>query len=101
MKVGGFIDFYLSMHYRWLGHVARLRPERWAYRAASWLYLRWKNEGVLNKNWNAYIPDFRWKLRGIGNTNKFTFDGLVHNWTQLSGAGSWWVLASDGPMARI
>ena len=33
-------EIHLSMHDRWFDHVARLSPERWTYRAASWLSLR-------------------------------------------------------------
>lgn len=92
---GGFIEFYLLQHFRWMGHLARMSEDRWAYRAASWLSLRWKEEGAINKNWNAYFSQFRWKLRGVGGTNKYTFAGLLQHWAQNSGNCNWWMLARD------
>lgn len=67
---------------------------RWAYRAASWGSLRWKSEGAVNKNWNKYEQGYMWKLRGVGPSNKYTWDRRMHSWSDTNGCNLW-MLAKD------
>jgi len=87
----------MQKYFRWYGHVARMDHSRWAYRTASWLSLRSKKSGALSQNWNCYNKSHAWKLRGVGKTNKYTCDKLLHCLQEKSdwANGNWWPLGLD------
>jgi len=51
----------------------------------------------MNQNWNKYAVSHAWRLRGVGATNKFTCDKLLHCWQEKSdwANGNWWLLVLD------
>lgn len=90
---GPIATHYLSKHFQWAGHVARMSSQRWAFRTSSWYSLRWKNSGS-SENWNAYKAEFQWKRRGIGKSNKWTWDKLLQDWSEKKNH-NWWSVAGD------
>lgn len=90
---GPIASMYLSKHFQWAGHVARMDSQRWAFRTSSWYSLRWENSGS-SEHWNAYKADFQWKRRGVGKTNKWTWDKLLQDWSAKKNL-NWWSVAWD------
>lgn len=85
---------YLAKYWQWAGHVARMDPGRWAYRATSWWSLRWKSMAVAD-HFPVYRKEFQWKMRGSARKKeKYCWDIYLHKFGEEDGC-SWWSLARD------
>ena len=51
----------MIIKWRWAGHVARMRDNRWTVRVTDWiLYGKKRNRGRPKKRWRDQLPE-RWK----------------------------------------
>ena len=55
-KVTGVIEYTLKQKWKWVGHITRMKDNRWTKRCTEWQPRRWKrSRGLPSRKWQDDI----------------------------------------------